>query len=305
MKVTTAWVLFRVCLLGPLLIAALLSCGEPSTPGAPSESVTEPDIAVSQTPEPPPEITPPAVTELGKLLRSIDSAMSSVSTGRSVVEVDATIEYAETTELFASRLEGDFRTPDRSQYRTMVDGGGFTLETETITVGPKSWTRVTSFVEGPWEPDSESPRGSVITLGLFDMRFDAETEEHFVLVGEEELDGRAVLRLKGGAAVVQVPNVTSATDQVNREVEYWVDATDFLVRKAVLHSEASFAVPTFSDQLVRETVRQSSDIVVTLSDYGKAVDIQAPEEPSSEEPATSAGPVFDMVAGNIELLAPV
>lgn len=246
--------------------AAVLSCGESSTAVTIGDDA---DVA--------------HVTELGALLRRIDAAMALVSTGRSMVEVDATIEYSDTEERYSSTSVGDFQAPDRSQYATVVEGGGFSLETETISVGRSSWTRVTNFVEGPWEPDSEGPAGSVLTLGLFDMRFGPDTEEHFELLGEGELEGEAVYRLKGGAGAVWLPNVTSATDLANREVEYWVGASDFLVRKAVLHSEASFAVPTFSDQLVRETVRQTSDIVVTLSDYGKAVDIQAPNVSAGEE----------------------
>ena len=117
------------------------------------------------------------------------------------------------------------------------------------------------------------------------MLFGPATEEHFVLVGEEELDGEPVFRLKGKAGAVTLPNETSATDLVNRVVEYWVGASDFLVRRAVLNSEASFSVPTFSDQLVRETVRQTSEIVVTLSDFGKVVDIHAPDVPETEEPS--------------------
>ncbi len=248
------------------------SCGESSTANRAGDGAGVAQAVVSPTPE-----VAPAITELGALLQQIDAAMASVTTGRSVVEVVATIEYSDTEERYSSRSEGNFQAPDRSRYVTVVDGGGFSLETETISVGGSSWTRVTSFVEGPWEPDSEGPAGSVLTLGLFDMRFGPETEEHFELLGEEELAGEAVYRLKGGAGAARLPNVTSATDLANRSVEYWVGASDFLVRRAVLHSEASFAVPTFSDQLVRETVRQVSDITVTLSEYGKAVDIEAPE----------------------------
>ena len=254
------------------------SCGESST----AISVGGGADVAQPTESPMPEVTP-ATTELGALLQRIDTAMGSVTTGRSVAEVVATIEYSDTEERYSSRSEGNFQAPDRSRYATIVDGGGFSLETETISVGRSSWTRVTSFVEGPWEPDSEGPAGSVLTLGLFDMRFGPETEEHFELLGEEELAGEAVYRLKGGAGAVRMPNLTSATDLANRQVEYWIGASDFLVRRAVLHSEASFAVPTFSDQLVRETVRQTSDIVVALSEYGKTVDIQAPDVLAGEQ----------------------
>ena len=267
--------------------AALLACGD--SPAQTTLPAAEAKSTVSDQPtaEPTPDAESSAVTELGDLLRRIDAAMASVSTGRSVVEVEATIEYSDSQEQFSSRSVGDFQAPDRSRYKTVVDAEGFSLETETITVGTGSWTRVTSFVEGPWEPESKAPTVSVLTLGLFDMRFGPETEAHFDLVGKEELNGEVVFHLKGGAAAVRLPNVSSATDLVNRQVEYWIGADDFLVRRAVLHSEASFAVPTFSDQLVRETVRQSSDIIVTLTEYGKTVDIQAPDIPDTEEPTTS------------------
>ena len=267
--------------------AALLACGD--SPAQTTLPAAEAKSTVSDQPtaEPTPDAESSAVTELGELLRRTDAAMASVSTGRSVVEVEATIEYSDSQEQFSSRSVGDFQAPDRSRYKTVVDAEGFSLETETITVGTGSWTRVTSFVEGPWEPESKAPTVSVLTLGLFDMRFGPETEAHFDLVGKEELNGEAVFHLKGEAAAVRLPNVSSATDLVNRQVEYWISADVFLVRRAVLHSEASFAVPTFSDQLVRETVRQSSDIIVTLSEYGKTVDIQAPEIPDAEEPTTS------------------
>ena len=274
-----------IWLYGLAVCAALLACGENSGPAVLDEIATEPAPAVTQTPSP--EESPLAVSELGELLRRVDAAMASLSSGRGVAEVEATIEYSNSEEHFSSTTEGDFQTPDLMHYRTIVDGGGFSLETETIAVGTDSWTRVTSFAPGPWEKDSSAPAGSVLALGLFDMRFDAATEEHFELAGEVELDGEAVYHLKGGSEVVQVPNVTAATSHVNRRVEYWIGLDDYLVRKAVLFSEASFSVPTFSDQQVRETVRQTSEIVVTLSEYGKAVDIQAPDLPA-EEPTTSA-----------------
>ena len=95
--------------------------------------------------------------------------------------------------------------------------------------------------------------------------------EGFTLVGEERLDGERVYHLKGpvsGEALADLLD-DSQVENGEGEVEYWIGIEDFLVRKTGIQVE----LPV--DDSGADTFKMQ--VVMTLSDYGKSVDIQAPE----------------------------
>ncbi len=186
--------------------------------------------------------------------------MAAVQSGSVRMEGEAQIEGASPVESTAV-IYGDYQTPDRSQFTLVITSGGFSIEYDSIVIGEESY-----FVDpfsGAWE----------IGAGLFEfleedeylgeLNLDLEevVVELFTLVGVEGLDGYNVYHLKGS-----LPS-ESAADLII-ETEIWTGVEDSLVRKMAIGFQQT-------DALSGEKI--TAQTVITFSDYGESVDIQAPE----------------------------
>ena len=196
--------------------------------------------------------------------------MEAVDSGH--VEIDIKTETGGAVALdLGMRIAGDFQSPDRNHFTLELSSGGISIKLEMIVIGGESYVK--NPLTGAWEanPESPTPFGNVLAFGAFNTDFDSEVVEGFTLVGEERLDGERVYHLKGpvsGGALADLLDDSQVEDGEG-EVEYWIGVEDFLVRKAGIQVE----VP--ADDSGVDAFRMQ--VVMTLSDYGKSVDIQAPE----------------------------
>ena len=196
--------------------------------------------------------------------------MAAVQSGYVEIDAKTETEDASVPDLGIS-IAGDFQTPDRSHLTMGISSGGISITLEIIVIGEESYVK-SPFADA-WESNLENltPFENVLDFGAFNTDFDPEVVEGFNLVGEEQLDGEHVYHLKGtvsGEALADLLDDLQVGDGKG-EVEYWIGVQDFLVRKTAIQAELS------ADDGGTNALKMQ--IVMTLSDYGKPVDIQAPE----------------------------
>lgn len=194
------------------------------------------------------------------------------------MEVDIQYEGAEAETYIVVDLEPTERSHLVRTDRSGAFSGAFIIETELIVIGrdtylKDSWT-------GEWEemaPSEQEPE-----LGAFSTGYALEMAERFSLVGKEVLYGESVYHLKGAisgearSGLLDGPYAETGGGEVeywSGTAEYWVGVKDFLVRRAVLQTEVP--VDKSMDDSGADTLK--TKYVAILSDYGKPVDVQAPE----------------------------
>ena len=141
-------------------------------------------------------------------------------------------------------------------------------------MGSTQWRvshHIKSLPNGAWEAGAESPIPFVnlFDYGAFKLTFDPNVAAGLSL-SEEQLNGERVYRVGGAAPgdtladLLDDPQVTDGEG----EVEYWIGIEDSLVRKTTIQVE----LPPGNG-----SSGLNMQIEMTLSDYGKPVEIQVPE----------------------------
>ena len=195
--------------------------------------------------------------------------MASLDSGYLEIDVKTEAEDGSVPDLSIS-IFGDFQTPDRSHLTMGISSGGNSITLETIAVGEKSF--VMSPLSGAWVINNESltPFESVLDFGAFKVGLGLQAAEGFTLVSQGQLGGEQVYRMKGivvGEALADLLDDPQVKDGKG-EVEFWIGIEDSLVRKMTLQVEPTSGSGSGGLKM---------QIEMTLSAYGKPVDIQVPE----------------------------
>ncbi len=199
--------------------------------------------------------------------------MASVETGSVRMEIESTLDgpiFFETKIV----VHGDFQAPDRSRFTTVATSGGSSLEYDSIVIGMEGYQE--NPFSGVWEasPDAFIFLGEASHLGKLDLGLETEVVELITLVGVVDLDGVSVYYLSGALPADAAADLVGDSSLENKaydapvETEMWIGVEDFLVRKLGVRFKQT--EPTSGTSLAGQTI-------MTFSDYGKAVDIQAPE----------------------------
>ena len=158
---------------------------------------------------------------------------------------------------------GKYQAP--SQFETTgsttfaTDNETITISRDAITIGVTVYTRIPP--TGEWKVETrDSDRGTPLDK----MAIDPSLLSNLVIEAEEQLGGVAVLHLV--ALVPPGVDIGVADPRLDRRVEYWIGKNDHLVRRYVFTATAP-GEGGFTD-------------TITLSDFGKLVEISAPEVPS-------------------------
>ena len=256
-----------------LLLAA---CGGP---------VTTP--TTTPTPAPPATPTPTAVPEAPQVLARAIAQVSAPRTYRFVNEV-----YSGDT--LVERSTGEFVAPDRLRV-LREDGEGRVLD--RVVVGDTLYLRTG---DGGWQSFPYTPSGDQLSplVRLADQYLGALVDPR--VVGQEALDGTAVLHLRGGSDMARKalefwpedpplpPNIPADQQEAAREqfrqefrrqrewyargsetVDVWVGVEDGLVRRAVVLTQ----VPEYQD--LGAQVRR---ITIEFSDYGAPLQVAPPPD---------------------------
>lgn len=159
--------------------------------------------------------------------------------------------------------EGDVVLPDRLAATIEADAGPISVSVNVISIGERTWitnpfTRRWQLLPGVSARDIADPGRLVVTL----VKALREVRQG----GQEKIDGRTAYRLTGvldSAAIGQA--FGSAESGFEVAIELWVDAADFLPRRARLTGRLSDGEPA-------NIVRQ-----IELSKFNASVDIRPPE----------------------------
>ena len=251
---------------------------QPTAPPAPTPTALPTARLPSPTAQPSEE--PPSVREV---LDSATAAMAALKSGRVEVEITAALQAGAESQSMSMGISGDFQAPDRSHVAVEIAVDGDSANVEVIAIG------IDTYLKAPgtdvWTAGTESPTpyGDLFAFGSFDTELDDEIIELFEPVARQELEGEPVYYLAGplsGEALANVIDDAETPPDALGEIEYWVGVGDRLVRKTAIRFELSQAGAGTS----------KIEAVMRLSDFGKPVDIQAPEAVGPGSPVPPSGP---------------
>ena len=259
-----------------LLMVAAGACddAEPAaTPSTVPPSTVTAEPTVTSTKDPIPTPTPLSVERVVEAtaasMRALKSAHIEADitrTGRAAGEEEGTVEMS---------MTGDYQAPDRPRLRTRFTIEGNDFGADYITIANETYIHVLN--TDIWEV-TDTTDGLDLPETI---RFDPEDTENLVLIGEEELDGEKVYHLKGilasdaGGLLNSVVHgswfMVTPMGEVIVEAEFWVGVEDFLIRRIIQNTHIELSADT------GERGELSLELDMRLSDYGKSMDIQAPD----------------------------
>ena len=211
-----------------------------------------------------------------------------MKTGSLVLESTSTLGGAQPIETKLV-LSGAFQAPNRSQFTTVLSSGGFSLEYDSIVIGEDGYQKNPFGDEWESNQDARSALGESRYLGELDLDFSDDAIDLLTLVGVEDLDGVQVYYLKGtipasAADLRGDPTLNAHSQGSPIDVEMWTGVVDSLVQRLSIGFQDT-------DELSGQTI--SARTVLTYSDYGKEVDIQAPEVSQPDFSITLPGGLDD------------
>ncbi len=286
-----------------LILAALLAvtiiaaCGggdpapEPTATAAPTSTPTPvpptPTPVPSPTPEPTPVPTPtpvaapqPAATPAGtttaglygpeELLEIAVTSTSALEAFSFDMDVVLTVE-AEGAEIeLPIKIAGDLKTPNMIQAKMSMNLGFLAFETEIVDTGEKMYIKDPT--TGAWSVDESS--GSLVANPAEFIDLDTEELGSVALVRNETVDG------------VDHHVIQATADIEGSEVTYtfWIRVPDNLIAR--IEAEGQITPP--EGQITQGLGDIGSmKLAMTLSDYGKDIEIVPPVQPSLQAPSQS------------------
>ena len=297
------FVLFAAAVLAAIVIAACSNDGgsaaadggsaaAPDAATVPTEAPTSTPTPVPPTPTPVPSPTPeptatpvpatqPAATPAGtaaaglygpeELLEIAVTSTSALEAFHFEMEVVLTVE-AEGTEIeLPIKISGDLKTPNMIQAKMSMNLGFLAFETEIIDTGDKMYLKDPT--TGEWTVDESS--GSLVA-----------NPAEFIDLDTENLSTVNLARRETIAGVEHYVIEAKANDVEGAEVAYtfWVRVPDNLIARI----EAVGKITPPEGQLTQGLGDIGNmKLAMSLSDYGKDIEITAPVQPSLQAPSPS------------------
>ncbi len=226
----------------------------------------------------------PGTLSAREVLDSTTAAMSALDSG--YVEIEATTKLSAgdgSQQTVTMEIVGDFQAPDRSRVNISIGADDNSTEFEIITIEDTTYLNLPDLDRWAISTGSITPYSDLFSFGAFSTDFDAEVVASFDSPIREVFAGESVHTLRGpvsGYALADLLGIVEDTDDEDVAefgegvVEFRIGVDDFLVRKMVI--EAELPDPDEEGTL-------SVQIIMTLSDFGKPVDIQAPDPEADDE----------------------
>ena len=284
--------LFLAAMLAVILLGACGGDGGASEPTAAPTST--PTVAPTATPVPPtptpvpsptpePTATPvpapqPDATPAGtasdelygpeELLEIAVTSTSALEAFSFEMEVVLTVEAEDAEIELPIKISGDLKTPNMIQAKMSMNLGFLAFETEVVDTGEKMYIKDPT--TGEWSVDESS--SSLVANPAEFIDLDTEDLSSVALARRETIDG------------VEHYVIEAAADIEGAEVIYmfWVRVPDNLIAR--IEVEGKIAAP--GGQLTQGLGDIGSmKLDMTLSDYGKDIEIVAPIQPASQTPS--------------------
>ncbi|MCY4528470.1 MAG: hypothetical protein OXD46_05495 [Chloroflexi bacterium] len=162
-----------------------------------------------------------------------------------------------------------------------LDSDEVSTEVEIIALEDTTYLKLLS--NDMWVITTEpfTPYGDLFSFGPFSTDFDDGVIAAFDSPMRDELAGESVHYVRGPVSGDALADLLDSFADTGGEgvVEFWVGVDDSLVRKMLIEAK-----------LPDEEGTVTMQIIMTLSDFGKPVDIQAPEpEESASQPGEQTG----------------
>ena len=245
----------------------------PSPTPAPTATAVPSPTSLPPTPTPAPApVAVPDGVDLSKLMADAMAALSASDPFHYDVNATVSANLAGFALDIPLTAVGDFQPPDRAQTTMSVSLGFASIDSETITIGETTYVK--DPVSGEWGiGDSQLSLFSdpgVLVFGYL------PSEESLAAVGIETLDGIVTMHLTGVAmgAAIGAPDAEATVD-------LWIGQEDGRIYKLVV--VGSIPVEALGEEFAQAGAAGdlALDATVVFSDYGKPVDIRAPEVSSS------------------------
>jgi len=278
-----------------LAVILLGACGgdggasEPTAAPTSTSTVAPTATPVPPTPTPVPSPTPeptatpvpapqPAATPAGtasddlygpeELLEIAVTSTSALEAFSFEMEVVLTVEAEDAEIELPIKISGDLKTPNMIQAKMSMNLGFLAFETEVVDTGEKMYLKDPT--TGEWSVDESS--SSLVANPAEFIDLDTEDLSSVALGRRETIDG------------VEHYVIEAAADVEGAEVTYmfWVRVPDNLIARIAV--EGKIAAP--GGQLTQGLGDIGSmKLDMTLSDYGKDIEIVAPIQPASRTPS--------------------
>ncbi len=252
-----------------------------SVPPTPTP-VTSPTPEPTATPAPTPTraaALPPAATPAGtaatnlygpkELLEIAVTSTTALEAFHFEMKVVLTVEAEGAGIELPIEISGDLKTPDMIQAKMSMDLGFLSFETEVVDTGEKMYIKDPT--TGEWTVDDSS--SSLVANPAEFIALDTEDLSSITLARRETIDG-----------VEHYVIEAKANDVEGAEVGYvfWIRVPDNLIAR--IEAEGKIAAP--EGQLIQDLGDIGSmKLAMSLSDYGKDVQIVAPVQPSLQPPS--------------------
>ena len=246
----------------------------PPTPTPVPSPTPEPTATPSPTPQPaatPAGTSPTGLYGLEELLEIAVTSTSALEAFHFEMDVVLTVE-AEGAEIeLPIKIAGDLKTPNMIQAKMSMNLGFLAFETEIVDTGEKMYMKDPT--TGEWTVDESS--GSLVANPAEFIDLDTEELGSVTLTRNETIDG------------VEHYVIEATTDVEGGEVGYvfWVRVPDNLIAR--IEAEGKITPP--EGQLTQGLGDIGSmRLAMTLSDYGKDIEIVPPIQPSLQPASTTA-----------------
>ena len=170
--------------------------------------------------------------------------------------------YIESVTLGKFQAPSLFETKGTTTFTTSNET--VSISAEAITIGATVYSKISPAEE--WEV--ETLEGGVTETPVDKMSIDPSLLNDLKVEAEEQLDGVDVIHLV--ALVPPGVDIGLADPSLDRQVEYWIGRDDHLVRRYVFAGKSPG--------------KGGFTTAITLFDFGKPVEISAPEVPDSVIP---------------------
>jgi hypothetical protein len=271
-------------------VIAMAACGgeEPAAEPTPTEAPAPTPTPVPPTPTPEP--TPTEASEgtaesTGEampkdegtpldpaLLERVTAALGQQAQMSAHFELDASIRtsFSGIPLNIPIKLSGDFQPPDRSHATLSVNLSFVAFQSETIVIGNDVYSL--NPTSGLWERINAT---ATLFSGPSQVMVPVlQALPGLTLIGQETLGTTAVLHLR----LSDVPGLFGPVDR-KATADLFVGVDDLVLHQVQVTGEIQLAELGQQFAEVGATGPAAVDAIVRSSDYGKAVDIQAPKVP--------------------------
>ncbi len=186
-------------------------------------------------------------------------------------------------------LKGDFQAPDRTRGTLVVSFLIFQVESQFVSIGDTSYA--TDPETGQWTVEQDSALDFVDPAAIASPELLAEAAglADLILVGTGALGGVQVHELAG--------RLSDEAGAGELDVTYWIGVDDGLIHQVdlkgqfELDEELGGIIPVGDIEVSEATI----EAVLTLSDFGKPVQIEAPEVAAPPASGTAARDVPESI----------